>query len=119
VLQFYSNHRRALISTPSYRFMPTKITCTVITSIFIRYKFTNYGCYNGYLYVINLRIYPDTPYGRMAFGIQIYRGMGFDIDKTTINFRLKERMVIIRYNVIQLSGYIACDCIGYPDTLNS
>ncbi len=47
----------------------------------------------------------------------MYRGMGFDIDITTINFRLKERMVI-RYNVIQLSGYIACDCIGYPDTLN-
>ncbi len=32
VLRFYYNHPRALISTPSYRFMPTKYTCTVITS---------------------------------------------------------------------------------------
>ncbi len=32
MLRFYYNHSRALTSTPSYRFMPTKITCTVITS---------------------------------------------------------------------------------------
>ena len=32
VLRFYCNRSRALISTPSYRFMPTKYTCTVITS---------------------------------------------------------------------------------------
>ena len=32
VLPFYCNHSHALISTPSYHFMPTKYTCTVIPS---------------------------------------------------------------------------------------
>ena len=32
VLRFYSDYPHALISTPSYLFMDTKFTCTVITS---------------------------------------------------------------------------------------
>lgn len=57
------------------------------------------GCYNGYLYR-----YTFICIHRMSYGIRIHRGMGFGSIITTINSRLKER-IVIRYNVIMSYNY--------------